>query len=397
MAFLLTGVEAAFLLCLLVLGVPVLVMAVQVAGAPRPGRERAPAGVRPAVALLVPAHDEAARIGATLASLRAQLQPGDRLLVVADNCGDETALLAHLGGAEVAIRCDPVRRGKEHALAFGIAQLAAAPPKVVIVVDAGCVPEAGAVDALARACAACARPVQAACLARAAALAALAAPAGKAAQFAHTLKQQLRPRGWQRLGFGCQLSGGAVALPWTLARKAPLAGPRIAGGQRLGLELALAGAAPRFCAQATVARQPARRADARRRAPGHLALAARYAPRMLWQSLARRDLQLFGLALDLCVPPASLLLMLTALFGLGGALGWAAGGGALPWALGALPPALLAAVLVLAWHKAGRAILPARQLGHALLYALAQIPSYLRLPRRRAPSLSAARDEPTLY
>jgi hypothetical protein len=133
-----------------------------------------------------------------------------------------------------------------------------------------------------------------------------------------------------------------------------------------------------------------------RRAHGQLTLAARYGPRMLWQSLARRDLQLFALALDLCVPPASLLLMLVSLLGLGGALGWAVTGHTLPWALAPALAALLAAVLGLAWHKAGREILPARQLGHALLYALARLPFYLRLLRRRAPSVSPARDEPTL-
>jgi hypothetical protein len=67
----------------------------------------------------------------------------------------------------------------------------------------------------------------------------------------------------------------------------------------------------------------------------------------------------------------------------------------LPWALSALLPALLAAALGLAWHKAGRGILPARQLGHALLYALAKISSDLRLlPRRGAAAAAPAREEP---
>jgi hypothetical protein len=82
-------------------------------------------------------------------------------------------------------------------------------------------------------------------------------------------------------------------------------------------------------------------------------------------------------------------------FGVAGALGWAAGARALPWALAPLLPALLAATLALAWHKAGRAILPARQLGHALLYALVRMPGYLRLPPpRRAPPIRPGRDEP---
>ncbi|MBN1091571.1 glycosyltransferase [Blastococcus sp. TML/M2B] len=51
--------------------------------------------------MLVPAHDEGARILATLAGLREQTLRPDRVLVVADNCSDDTATLARAAGAEV--------------------------------------------------------------------------------------------------------------------------------------------------------------------------------------------------------------------------------------------------------------------------------------------------------
>ncbi|AJR18512.1 glycosyltransferase family 2 protein [Pimelobacter simplex] len=51
--------------------------------------------------VLVPAHNEAASIGATLASLFAQSRPPERVVVVADNCTDDTAAIARAGGAEV--------------------------------------------------------------------------------------------------------------------------------------------------------------------------------------------------------------------------------------------------------------------------------------------------------
>ncbi len=38
------------------------------------------------IAVLVPAHDESASITTTLEDIKAQLRPGDHLLVVADNC-----------------------------------------------------------------------------------------------------------------------------------------------------------------------------------------------------------------------------------------------------------------------------------------------------------------------
>ncbi len=54
-----------------------------------------------AVTVFIPAHNEAATIGATLASLRNQTMLPARIIVVADNCTDETALIAAANGAGV--------------------------------------------------------------------------------------------------------------------------------------------------------------------------------------------------------------------------------------------------------------------------------------------------------
>ena len=51
--------------------------------------------------VLVPAHDEALTIAATLDSLWRQTRPPDRVVVVADNCTDDTADLARAHGADV--------------------------------------------------------------------------------------------------------------------------------------------------------------------------------------------------------------------------------------------------------------------------------------------------------
>src|SRR5277367_685875 len=65
-------------------------------------REVAPSSTherRPRIAVLVPARNESAGIAATLANIKTQLLPSDRLLVVADNCVDDTAALARAAGA----------------------------------------------------------------------------------------------------------------------------------------------------------------------------------------------------------------------------------------------------------------------------------------------------------
>ena len=51
--------------------------------------------------VLLPAHNESLTIGASLRSLWTQTRPPDRVVVVADNCTDNTAELAREGGAEV--------------------------------------------------------------------------------------------------------------------------------------------------------------------------------------------------------------------------------------------------------------------------------------------------------
>lgn len=56
-------------------------------------------GVR--ITVLIPARDEEFRIGASLAALRSQTRPPDRVIVVVNNCTDRTAEIAAEAGAEV--------------------------------------------------------------------------------------------------------------------------------------------------------------------------------------------------------------------------------------------------------------------------------------------------------
>src|SRR5580698_6334906 len=84
-------------------------------------RQASPASEpRSRVAVLVPAHNEAAGIAETLDNIMAQLGPRDRLLVVADNCSDDTANIATARGAEISVRSDTKRIGKGYALDWGL-------------------------------------------------------------------------------------------------------------------------------------------------------------------------------------------------------------------------------------------------------------------------------------
>ncbi len=201
------------------------------------------------VAILVPAHDEETGIGATLMAIRAAMAPGDRLLVVADNCSDGTASIARAAGAEVIERHDPSRRGKGYALDTGIRHLALSPPAVVIVVDADCFPERQALSWLTAAASKSGRPTQSLYL--------MTSPAGaplgtKVSEFAFSLKNKVRQRGLHRLGLPCHLTGSGMAFPWATISTLDLADGHLAEDMKMGLKLALAGHPPLFCERAVV-------------------------------------------------------------------------------------------------------------------------------------------------
>src|SRR5262249_30591342 len=102
------------------LAIPVVIFFVEgIAARVLPGRVpalRAGAKLPRRVAVLVPAHNESRALLPTLADINAQLRAADRLVVVADNCTDDTAAVAGAAGADVVERLDLVKHGKGYAL-----------------------------------------------------------------------------------------------------------------------------------------------------------------------------------------------------------------------------------------------------------------------------------------
>jgi len=386
-------VAALLLIAACALLVPALVLAIEVAAAALPPGRPAfvPSGPRPRVDVLVPAHDEASCIEATVAALMRQLAPGDRVIVIADNCRDETAALALRAGACVLERRNPEHLGKGYALAAGVQFAHADPPSVVLVVDADTQPSDALVATLAALAHATGRPVQAAYTLEPPLEAWLGA---RLSAFAFRLRNRVRPRGLARLGLPCALTGSGMAIPWERLRATALAHGRTAEDLALGVELALAGAPPLFCDGASVVgRLPERWADAlaqrRRWEHGHLAVALATAPGLLRAAFARREPALAALALDLCVPPLSLwgLLWLAAAVP---AFGLALSGVAVaPAALLALAAALSGGAVAFAWHRFARDLLPPAAWREAPGYWLGKLPSHLDLLRRREDRWSA--------
>ncbi len=95
--------------------------------------------------VLVPAHNEAQMISNCVRALTQQGYPKElfRVVVIADNCTDQTAEVAARAGARVLVRDEPGLRGKGHALRWGIDRILAEtpPPDALVVVDADSITE----------------------------------------------------------------------------------------------------------------------------------------------------------------------------------------------------------------------------------------------------------------
>ena len=386
-------VNAVLVVSALVLLAPVGVLLLQMVAAwpvradadGNPNAEVAAGASRPRLAVLMPAHNESAGIAFAIAAVNKQLQPGDRLLVVADNCSDDTAQVAAAAGAQVAVRTDMQRRGKGYALDFGVRQLEADPPQVVIVVDADCDVHPHALERLARTCIARQRPVQALYLMRSAAAAGLKT---RIAEFAWAIKNHARALGNLRMGLPCQLMGSGMAFTWAQISAAPLASGHIVEDLQLGLDMAANGAPPSFCPEALVTStfpvsEEGLAAQRTRWEHGYLDVMFTQGPRLLRQAVASASIGRVFSALDLCVPPiASLVLVQTGLLLL--CVGFfAASGLGLPLLLAGLALVLTAFALGIGWWRFGRRIVSLGELMSVPAYMLGKVPMYLRALRRR--------------
>ena len=95
-------------------------------------------GEVPRLLFLVPAHDEELMIGRCVRSLLKMEYPEShrRVVVIADNCSDATAIRARLHGAEVLDRYAPDLPGKPRALAWAIDQIDLSEWDACVIVDA---------------------------------------------------------------------------------------------------------------------------------------------------------------------------------------------------------------------------------------------------------------------
>jgi cellulose synthase/poly-beta-1,6-N-acetylglucosamine synthase-like glycosyltransferase len=316
-----------------------------------------PPGFDPRSAVvLVPAHDEALGISAVLRAMRAGMPAGMDILVVADNCSDDTAAVARAAGARVIERHDPINRGKGFALDHGRAALAVDPPACVIVVDADTVPAPGALASLAARSIASGRPVQSAYTI---ALTDTDASTARFSAAAFYVKNAVRQLGTARLGAPALLTGSGMAFPWDLFADLPLKTGHVAEDLMLGVRAALDDRAPLFDPGAVVlgsaSNDRGTAVQRRRWESGFVQVASDHAGALIGRGLRGRPAMLW-LGLHLLTPPLVPLLALDmfALLVLGGVLLMTGTGAVALTLLGILTAlAMLLVVVALLAHGQG--------------------------------------------
>jgi cellulose synthase/poly-beta-1,6-N-acetylglucosamine synthase-like glycosyltransferase len=344
-------------------------------------------------AIIIPAHDEELGLQATLEPL---LNLPYRIVVVADNCRDQTAAIARSLGVTVLERQDEGRRGKGYAMDFGMDFLATQPPDdqpaVVVFLDADCFISAAGVIQIVEQVKTRQRPVQAKYL--------MLAPKNANAKqqvsaFAFKFKNYVRLAGLARLGGAIVLTGSGMGFPWNSLRHMQLASGAIVEDMKLGIDLAIAGQPVSFCTEVGVIsqlpqQQQAAHSQRKRWEHGHLQSIGAYVPKLLRASLLQRRWDLFLMAWDLCIPPLSLLVMVWCItFGLIASVqlveylkAWESIALLPLWLNGlwltGLAGVFLATAIGLSWLRVGQQELPLHNLLRVPLYILAKFPLYLQ-------------------
>lgn len=333
----------------------------------------------PKVAILIPAHNEAMVIEQTIESLLPQLQPSHRLVVIADNCDDQTADLARKKGVTAIERANLEQRGKGYALDYGIRFLASDPPDVVIVIDSDMIAAPKTIDELSKMCCQSGRPVQGIDL--------LEPPLNPTAKetisaLAFLVKNRVRATGLARLGLPCLLAGTGMAIPWAALSKVIIASGNLVEDMQLGIDLAIAGYPALFCENAQVIgtfpnQEQAAKTQRTRWEHGHLKTLCTQVPRLIKAAILQQRLDLLSLALEIGVPPLSFLVLLwsTAIFI--GLLSGIFSGIWLPVLLIALAGLCLLFAILVAWFNFGRPTISGKALLSIPIYLVWKMPLYL--------------------
>jgi len=230
------------------------------------------------------------------------------VVVIADNCSDQTALIAQRCGARVIERYDPAIRGKGDALAYAFAALRDEPFDAYLVLDADTLVEPDLLTVMDRYIESGQRVIQA----HYDVLNPFETRRTALMYVAFSIFHYVRPLGRSALGLSTGLKGNGMCFvkdvidryPWTafsLVEDIEYTTTLVVHGERIAFapEARIKAQMPVGRAQATTQRMRWER--------GRFQVARRDGPRLLWQGLRRFDLRIFDWGMDLVIPPLAAL------------------------------------------------------------------------------------------
>jgi cellulose synthase/poly-beta-1,6-N-acetylglucosamine synthase-like glycosyltransferase len=283
-----------------------LLMCTVLSGAPRPP-PRSSGKVQ--FDVIVPAHNEAAVIERTVASILRLEWPRDRfrVLVVADNCTDTTAALARAAGAIALERQDASRRGKGYALQFAFeASRRDGWADAVVVIDA----DAQVSGNLLEAFAARLERGEVAVQAHYGVLNPFASWRTRLITIAKAAFHIVRSRARERIGASCGIRGNGWCVTHSLLAQVPYAAFSLTEDLEYGIDLGLAGHRVAYADEAhsdadMVSGEQIARKQRQRWETGRFMLVRAKTMPLLIAALRKRSLICLDLALDLLVLPLS--------------------------------------------------------------------------------------------
>jgi cellulose synthase/poly-beta-1,6-N-acetylglucosamine synthase-like glycosyltransferase len=150
---------------------------------------------------------------------------------------------------------------------------------------------------------------------------------------------------------------------------------------KLGIDLCKSEKPPLFCADALVtsyfpSTAAAQSGQRTRWEHGHLGMILSEAPQLFWLAIVKRNKDLLAMAVDLCVPPLALLVVMLFGFLALASFAYLAGVSYLPFVISLGSIVILALAILLAWWGWGRHIISLFTFLLIPIYVLSKIPHY---------------------
>lgn len=350
----------------------------------------------PSLGILIPAHNEGTVISQTLKSIISQVENPQQIVVIADNCNDDTAAIAQNYNVTVLEREDTERRGKGYALDYGLQWLKPQSPEVVVIVDADCLVEANAIQSISQLAKTQNRPVQATYLME---TPSNPTPKDTISALAFLVKNLVRPIGLQKLGLPIILQGTGMAFPWSALEKISLASGNIVEDMQLGIDLTIAGYPPMFCSEAKVTGclpkgNQVAKTQRTRWEHGHLQTLLTQVPYLIKNAIKEKRYDLLAMAMDLSVTPLSFLVMMWLAATSLAIVTTIMGGQWLPAVILLLQGGLLFIDILISWKKFASQAIPLQTLLSVPLYIIWKLPIYFGFATQRQKEWISTKRDP---